>query len=87
MNYISNKPLVASAVALLLFVATLAISTVRTAHADSTVSKSGERLLVIHDGSVDILYSDRQRGLAIAPAIGIWHFTEHYSTVRTAVFL
>lgn len=51
MRYTSNKPLVVSGIAMLLFVATLAISTARTVYAGETTSKSGERLLVIHDGA------------------------------------
>lgn len=54
MRYKSNKPFVVSVVALLLLVATFAFSTVRTAYAASDeVSKSGEHLLVVHDGSTE----------------------------------
>lgn len=51
MRYTRRQSFVVSSIAMLLLVVTLAISAVRTVYADSTVSKSGERLLVIHDGS------------------------------------
>lgn len=53
MRYTSNTSFVFSGIALLLVVVTFAISTVRTVYADSEVSTSGERILVIHDGGVE----------------------------------
>ena len=51
MRYISNKLYTISAVALVVLVSVFAISTVRTAYATSEEPKSGERLLVVHDGT------------------------------------
>src|SRR5690554_5636626 len=51
MRYLSNKSLFVPGAALLLLVAVLAFGMVRTAYASSRESKSGERLIVIHDGT------------------------------------
>ena len=53
MRYISNTSFIFSGILLLLLVATLAVSTVRTVYADSEAPKSGECILVIHDGNIE----------------------------------
>lgn len=53
MRYTFNKPFVASSIALLLLVAIFVINVTRTAYATSEASKSGEHLLVIHDGDTE----------------------------------
>jgi len=53
MRYIPHTTIGVSGLIALLFVASLAISTVRTAQATPAESKSGERLLVIHDGTME----------------------------------
>ena len=51
MRYIYSKPLIVFSSVVLLFVAILAASTARNAYADTAMPKSGERLLVVHDGA------------------------------------
>lgn len=53
MRYTSNKSFIFSGIALLLLVVTIAVSTVRTVYADTAEPESGERILFVHDGSVE----------------------------------